>query len=67
MGIDTSNANNRVALIPPTAQNCPPYAHTHVPIEHIPDETKLLPNNVKTRTMRSFQKITSAFNEYPAK
>lgn len=67
MGIDTNNANNRVALAPPSVSNCPPYPHKHVPIEHIPDETKILPNNIKTRTMRSFQKVTSAFTEYPAK
>ena len=54
MGIDTSNANNRVALTTPSVSSCPPYAHTHVPMEHIPDETKLLPNNIKTRTIKRF-------------
>lgn len=67
MGIDSSIANNRVALKPSTDSSCPPYHHTHVPMEHIPDETKILPNNLHTRTKRSFQKVTSAFTEYPAK
>lgn len=66
MGIDLSNANNKMALTP-TASNCPPYPHKHIPVEHIPDETRVLPNNLKTRMMRSFQKTTSAFTEYPAK
>lgn len=37
------------------------------PVESIPDRTHVLPNNFKTRTMRSFQQVTSAFTEYPAK
>jgi len=68
MGIDLSNANTTLALTPASSTNsCPPYPHTHVPAKHIPDETRVLPNNLKTQTMRSFQKVTSAFTEYPAK
>ncbi len=66
MGIDTSNANTSIALVPKSA-NCPPYSHVHIPPEHIPEETRILPNNPRTQAMRSFQKVTSAFTEYPAK
>lgn len=66
MGIDTSNANTTLALTPLNSP-CPPYPHKHVPLEYIPDDTRVLKNNLRTQTMRSFQKVTSAFTEYPAK
>ena len=66
MGIDTSNANTTIALTPKSAP-CPPYDHVHIPAEHIPDETTVLTNNLNTRARRSFQKVTSAFTEYPVK
>ena len=66
MGIDNVNANKTVALTT-TTSSCPPYPHKHIPEEHIPDDTKVLPNNIKTGIMRSYQKTTSAFTEYPVK
>lgn len=67
MGINISNQNliaTNQTQAQPKVQPAPVNA---APPKPIPDDNKILPNNLRTNVMRSFQKTTSAFTEYPAK
>lgn len=66
MGINNVSTNNTIALAT-AASVSPANINKHNTEEQIPEETKILPNNMKTDVMRSFQKTTSAFTEYPVK
>jgi len=65
MGINFSKSNVSFGA----AQTPAPKAEVakQEPPKPIPDDNKILPNNLRTKIMRSFQKTTSAFTEYPAK
>lgn len=61
MGINANNLNSALGANIATTQQLPATP------EHIPDDTKIIKNNIKNRTRRSFQRTTSAFTEYPVK